>query len=193
MSTAFRTFPRIALSTRPASAKYPPPTSPGGNFPLPWCLPCCVATVDHHVLTRHERRGVAQHEEGGATILLGVADAAEHVALLPLGAQGWVVLEVGLDHRGEDVARAEDVHTDGLAVDLLAPFHGEAAAELNDGALGGVVNGTEEILVGDQAAHGADQDHAAWGLVFLHLASAAARGEVNTLEVDVHHLFAISK
>lgn len=70
-----------------------------------------------------------------------VADAAEHVLASPLGLALGMNIEKVLQHLGLDVSGRERVDADAV----LAPFGGEAASELDDGRLGGIVNTTSFV------------------------------------------------
>lgn len=52
-------------------------------------LPCSVATVDSEIASGHEATGVADKEDGCASVFRGLAETAEHVLLWPLGLALW--------------------------------------------------------------------------------------------------------
>lgn len=100
------------------------------------CLPSSVTSVNADIRTSHEAAGIAHEEDGRATELGRVADAAKHVLAGPLGLALGVYVKQVLQHFGLDVAGRQGVDADAV----LAPFSSQAAGELQNGRLGGVVD-----------------------------------------------------
>jgi hypothetical protein len=95
-----------------------------------------MTSVDAEIAARHEAAGVAEEKDGGTTVLLGSAEAAEHVLLGPSGLAVGVVDEQILQHLGQDVAGGEGVDTNAV----LAPFGSQVASELDNSRLGRIVD-----------------------------------------------------
>ncbi len=157
--------------------------------PIPLTSPRGVAAVHYEVATRHKGAGFAEEEEGGALELGGFGQPAHHVLRLPGLAQPGHLGEVTQHHRRHDVAGADAVDADaaGPVRPDRAPLHRQAARQLQDGGLGRVVDGREQALVGDEAAHAGDEAHAAVALVLEHLARRRRRRHHHARVVDRQH------
>ena len=107
-------------------------------------LPSSVASIDSQIRAGHEAAGIADEEDASAAVLLGRAEAAEHVLGGPVGAALGELLEQLLDHGRDDVARRDGVDADAVR----APLGGQVAGELDDGGLAGVVGRADEALYG---------------------------------------------
>lgn len=105
-------------------------------------LPRGVATVHAEIASRHERAGVREEEHGGATVLVGGGQTAEHVVLGPFVAALGELLEELLDHGGDNVTGGDGVDADVVRT----PLHGEVARELDDSGLAGIVGWADETL-----------------------------------------------
>lgn len=101
-----------------------------------------MSTVHAQVAAGHEAACIAKQENGSAAVLLRTGQAAEHVLLGPLVAALGEVDEQLLDHGSDDVAGGDGVDSDVV----LAPFHGEVAAQLDNGGLAGVVGRADKTL-----------------------------------------------
>lgn len=101
-----------------------------------------MPAIHAQITPRHKTARVADQEHRGAAILLGRADAAQHVLARPALAALRVQLEQLVDHGRLDVARRHGVDPDAV----LAPFRGQVARELQDAGFAGVVRGTDEAL-----------------------------------------------
>lgn len=97
--------------------------------------PGSMSAVNAEVATRHEAAGVAEEEEGGAAILLGLAESLEHVLRGPLRLSLWVLFKQVEEHLGRAISRRECVDTNAVHT----PFSGQASSHLHDTSLGGVV------------------------------------------------------
>lgn len=95
-----------------------------------------MSTVDPQVGPRHEAASVAQQEDGGAAVVLGPAERAEHVVLRPFDLALRELVEQFLHHLRHDVSRRYRVHADPVA----APLHREVAPQLDHGRFGRVVD-----------------------------------------------------
>lgn len=145
-------------------------------------LPRGVATINEHRAARHEAASITESEEGSTSEFLRVRQPPKHVLCLPDSPRGRVLLKHLLDHGGDNVTRAETVHTDTVA----APFHCERASQLNDGRFGGVVDRGSHALVGDETAHARDKQDGALLLVVEHLAGGSGGGVEHSVVVDLH-------
>lgn len=97
-----------------------------------------MTTVNAQVRSSHEAAGITDKEDGSTTELRRITDAAKHVLAGPLGLALGVDVEEVLEHLGLDVSGGEGVDTNAV----LTPLGGQAARELEDGGLGGVVDTT---------------------------------------------------
>lgn len=95
-----------------------------------------MPTIDPQVGPSHEAAGVAEQEDGGAAVVLGPAERAQHVLLRPLDLALRELDEQLLHHLRHDVPRRYRVHADPVA----APLHREVATQLDHGRFGCVVD-----------------------------------------------------
>lgn len=79
-----------------------------------YLLPSSVPAVDAQVGAGHEAAGVGEQEDGGAAVVLGLAQLVEHVLLGPLDGAVGEPLEQPLHHLRHDVPRRDRVHPDVL-------------------------------------------------------------------------------
>lgn len=93
-------------------------------------------------LTRHETASITDQEGRGASVLLGLAQPAQHVLRRPVRPPLGVLHEERFHHLSHDVARRDRVHPDAV----LAPFASQVAAQLQHCGFGGVVGGADETL-----------------------------------------------
>lgn len=130
--------PPIALNKSKHHTYFLPPRSLRGTSPRG------MATVHPQVGTGHEAAGVAEKEDGGAPVLLGVAETAQHVGIGPAGLPLGEGVEQGSRHRRDDVAGRDGVDADAV----LAPFGREVASQLEHSSLGRIVGtNNPQILV----------------------------------------------
>ncbi len=87
------------------------------NAPL--LLPRGVPAIYPQVGTCHEAAGIAEQEDGGPAVVLGLAERVQHVLLGPLGLAFRELREELLHHLRHDVPRGDGVHPDPFD----APFH----------------------------------------------------------------------
>lgn len=81
-------------------------------------LPRGVATVNAEIAASHEAAGIADQENSGPAVLLGLGETAKHVLLGPLVAALGVLDEQILDHLGHDVAGGDSVDADAIRTPL---------------------------------------------------------------------------
>lgn len=90
-------------------------------------LPSAMPTIDLQISPGHEAARVADQEHCGASVLLRLAQLAQHILRWPVSSPLRILLEQRFDHGSDDVARRDGVDADAV----LTPFGGEIAAELD--------------------------------------------------------------
>ena len=88
-----------------------------------------MPAVYPQVRPRHEPAGVAEQEDGRATVVLGLAEHVQHVLLRPLNLALWELGEELLHHLRHDVPWRDGVDPDSL----VAPLHCQVARQLDHG------------------------------------------------------------
>ncbi|EPE03446.1 ribosome assembly protein [Ophiostoma piceae UAMH 11346] len=136
---------------------------------------------------RQEDKQKLQAKDGSAAVFFGFAEAAEHVAVGPVGTPLWVLIKQRLGHGRDNVARRDGVDADAV----LAPLRRQVAAELQHRRLGRIVCRADEAAVRDSAAHARNEGHAARRRLAAaetqHLARDSLRRKEDARDVCGHH------
>lgn len=94
-----------------------------------------MTTVNPEISTRHEATRITEQEHGRTSVLVRIAQAAEHIGirpiLLPLGKS----LKETRSHGRDDVSGRYGIDSD----PMLAPLSCEIASELDHTRFGGVI------------------------------------------------------
>lgn len=95
-----------------------------------------MPAIDPKISARHEAARIAEQEDGGAAVVLGGAELAEHVLAGPLDLALREPVEQRPHHVRHDVARGDGVDAD----PVLAPLGGQVPAQLDDGCFRCVID-----------------------------------------------------
>lgn len=141
-----------------------------------------MTTINDHRAACHKATGITEREERRAPELLRAREPTEHILRLPDSFGRRILLKHLLDHRREDVSRAETINPDPLP----SPLHRQGPRELDHSRLGRVVHGRGHALVGDEPAHACNEQDGPFPLVLEHLARGCGRGVEDAVVVDLH-------
>lgn len=143
-----------------------------------------MPTINNQRTPRHKTTGITKRKERRAPKLLRNSQPPQHILRLPHRPRLWILLKHLLNHRRDDMARTQTIHTDTMA----PPLHSQTPRKLDHGRLGRIVDRRGHALVRDQPAHAGDEQDRALLLAMEHLPRRRGGCVEHAVVVDLHDL-----